>query len=67
MEGVDGESMHRVAEPVEIAGGGGGRADGEGKAEPMLILLLPGGHAEFHDGFADQVGVGQVGGVNELQ
>jgi hypothetical protein len=41
--------MNRVPQPVEIAGHLRRRPEAEREAEPMLVLLLARGHAQFHD------------------
>ena len=67
MEGVDGEDVDEVAEPVGVGADVGGGAEAEGEGEAELVLGLARGDAELHDGFGDQIGVGQGGGVLNLQ
>ena len=53
VEWVHREPVHRVSQPVEIAVGGRGGADGEREAQAVLVQLLERSHAQLHHRFAD--------------
>jgi hypothetical protein len=59
--------VDRVTEPIEIAADTGGRADRQVKGKAVLILFLPGNHAEFHDRFADHVGISKIGFMDDFE
>jgi hypothetical protein len=60
MKPIDGEGVDGVPLPVEVAGHGGRRPDGQAETEAMLILLLARRHAQLHDCFVDQIRIRQL-------